>query len=101
MPVTLKDIAEELNISINAVSRALRNMPDIGPETTKKVYEAAQRLGYRFAFSCFFTANFEGPSHSLFEKLLTQYCKLAARRGTDVLLLLLLIVCVLQFTISY
>ena len=47
MPVTLKDIAEELNISTNAVSRALRNMPDIGPETTKKVYETAQRLGYR------------------------------------------------------
>jgi len=47
MPVTLKDIAEELNISVNAVSRALRNMPDIGPETTKKVYETARRLGYR------------------------------------------------------
>lgn len=47
MPVTLKDIATELNISTNAVSRALRNMPDIGPETTKLVHETAQRLGYR------------------------------------------------------
>lgn len=47
MPVTIKDIAEELNISANAVSRALRNMPDIGPETTKLVHEAANRLGYR------------------------------------------------------
>ncbi len=47
MPITLKDIAKELNISVNAVSRALRNMPDIGPETTKLVQETAQRMGYR------------------------------------------------------
>lgn len=47
MSVTLKDIAEELNLSVNAVSRALRNMSDIGPETTKLVQETAQRLGYR------------------------------------------------------
>ena len=47
MPVTLKDIAEELNISVNAVSRALRNMPDIGQETTQLVHETAERLGYR------------------------------------------------------
>ncbi|MBQ8718427.1 MAG: LacI family DNA-binding transcriptional regulator [Clostridia bacterium] len=47
MSITLKDIAQELNISINAVSRALRNMPDIGPDTTKLVHETAQRMGYR------------------------------------------------------
>lgn len=47
MSVTLKDIADELNISATAVSRALRNMPDIGPETTSLVKETAARLGYR------------------------------------------------------
>ena len=47
MSVTLKDIAEELNLSATAVSRALRNMPDIGPDTTKLVQETAERLGYR------------------------------------------------------
>ena len=47
MPITLKDIAEELNVSINTVSRALRDMPDIGQETTSLVKETAQRLGYR------------------------------------------------------
>ncbi len=47
MPVTLKDIAQELDLSVNAVSRALRNMSDIGPETTKLVQETAQKLGYR------------------------------------------------------
>lgn len=46
MPVTLKDIAKECNISVNSVSRALRNMPDIGPDTTKLVHETAMRLGY-------------------------------------------------------
>jgi len=45
--VTLKDIAEELNISVNAVSRALRNMPDIGQDTTRLVHETAERMGYR------------------------------------------------------
>ena len=47
MPVTLKDIAQELNVSINTVSHALRDMPDIGPETTALVKETAARLGYR------------------------------------------------------
>lgn len=47
MPITLKDIAEELNVSINTVSRALRDMPDIGQETTSLVKETAIRLGYR------------------------------------------------------
>ena len=54
MSVTLKDIAEELNVSINTVSRALRDMPDIGCETTSLVKETAIRLGYRknLAASC-------------------------------------------------
>ena len=47
MAVTLRDIAEELNLSVNAVSRALRNMPDISAETTRQIHETAQRMGYR------------------------------------------------------
>lgn len=47
MPTTLKDIATELNLSINTVSRALRNMPDISQDTTNLVKETAIRLGYR------------------------------------------------------
>lgn len=56
--ITLKDIAEELNVSINTVSRALRDMPDIGQETTCLVKETAMRLGYRknLAASCLKTA---------------------------------------------
>jgi LacI family transcriptional regulator len=58
MAITLKDIADELNISVNAVSRALRNLPDIGEKTTKLVHETAQRMGYRknLAASCLKTA---------------------------------------------
>ena len=47
MQVTLKDIAEELKLSVTAVSRALRNMPDIGKDTTQLVKETARRLGYK------------------------------------------------------
>ncbi|MFT5214442.1 MAG: LacI family transcriptional regulator, partial [Patiriisocius sp.] len=32
-PVTLKEIAEKLNLSITAVSKALKDYPDISKET--------------------------------------------------------------------
>ena len=47
MAATLKTIATELNLSINTVSRALRDMPDISPETKRLVRETADLLGYR------------------------------------------------------
>lgn len=43
---TLKDLAKELAISANTVSRALRDMPDIGDETKRIVKAAAKRLNY-------------------------------------------------------
>ncbi|WKV11171.1 LacI family DNA-binding transcriptional regulator [Marivirga harenae] len=45
--IRLKDIAEELGISIPSVSRALNNKPDIGIETKKKVFELAEKLNYQ------------------------------------------------------
>ena len=45
MAVTLKNIANELGVSINTVSRALRVMPDISRETRLLVKETAARLG--------------------------------------------------------
>jgi LacI family transcriptional regulator len=44
---TLKDVAKELNLSINTVSRALRDMPDIKDETKQKIRAAAEKMGYR------------------------------------------------------
>jgi LacI family transcriptional regulator len=43
---TLKDIAIRAGVSVNTVSRALRNKPDINDETKKRIIEIAERLGY-------------------------------------------------------
>ena len=47
MPVTIRDIAAELGLSVSAVSKALNNYPDIAPETRKLVMETALRMGYQ------------------------------------------------------
>jgi len=44
---SLKDLAQELGVSIATVSRALRNSPEIGKEMQQKVKELAKRLNYR------------------------------------------------------
>lgn len=43
---TLKDIAKLTGLSVSGVSRALKDHPDIGPETKKKVMEVAAALNY-------------------------------------------------------
>ncbi|MEO1049035.1 MAG: LacI family DNA-binding transcriptional regulator [Bacteroidota bacterium] len=45
--VTIKDIARELQISPSTVSRALKDHPDISPETKKAVNELAEKLNYQ------------------------------------------------------
>ena len=47
MAVTLKDIAAMVGVSVNTVSRALKDKPDIGPKTSSRIKEAAAALGYR------------------------------------------------------
>jgi LacI family transcriptional regulator len=47
MGVTLKDIAKELGVSVNTVSRALRDMSDISKETKTSVKQIADKLCYR------------------------------------------------------
>lgn len=44
---SLKDLAQELGVSIATVSRALRSSPEIGQDMQKKVKELAKRLNYR------------------------------------------------------
>jgi LacI family transcriptional regulator len=44
--VSLKDLADELGISISTVSRALKNNPIISPELTKKIQELAISRNY-------------------------------------------------------
>jgi DNA-binding LacI/PurR family transcriptional regulator len=43
---TIKDIARKLRISVSTVSRALRNLHDVNPETKKAVQELAAQLNY-------------------------------------------------------
>lgn len=45
--VTIYDIASALNISIATVSRALKNDPVVNKKTKKKIFELADKLGYR------------------------------------------------------
>lgn len=45
--VTIKDIAQDLHLSPSTVSRALAGDINLRPETKEKIYEAADRLGYR------------------------------------------------------
>lgn len=46
-PLTIKDIAKDLNISPSTVSRALKDNPDISPETRKMVQEYAKKHKYK------------------------------------------------------
>ncbi len=45
--VSLKDIAKELNLSISTVSRAIRNIGEIKPQTRKSVLELAEKWNYK------------------------------------------------------
>lgn len=44
---TLKTIAAQTGLAVATVSRALKDAPDIGEETKRRVREAAERAGYR------------------------------------------------------
>lgn len=45
--VTIYDIAQALQVSPATVSRGLKNHPSISKKTSKKIQEAAQKMGYR------------------------------------------------------
>ena len=44
---SLKDLAEQLGVSIATVSRALRNSHEVGDDMKQKVQELAKKLNYR------------------------------------------------------
>jgi LacI family transcriptional regulator len=51
MPVTMKDIAKELGVSVVTVSKVMRGHSDIGTETRERVLAKAKELNYRINFS--------------------------------------------------
>ena len=47
LPMTgIKDVAREVGVSTATVSRALRGLPRVSPETRERVLEVATRMGY-------------------------------------------------------
>ena len=46
MKVTLKDIAEALDVSITTVSRAINNQGRVGTGTRQQILDKARELGY-------------------------------------------------------
>ena len=44
--ITIKDIASRLNLHYTTVSRAIRNHPDVNPETRKRILATAEELNY-------------------------------------------------------
>lgn len=46
MAATLKDIADQLGLSVNTVSRALNDKPDVSHVTRTRVLDLARQLGY-------------------------------------------------------
>jgi LacI family transcriptional regulator len=45
--VTIKDIAQKLNINFSTVSRALNDKPGVSEKTRKRVLKAAEEMGYQ------------------------------------------------------
>jgi DNA-binding LacI/PurR family transcriptional regulator len=45
--ITIKDIARELGVSISTVSRALKDHPDISPETKQLVRDLVEKMKYK------------------------------------------------------
>lgn len=46
MPVRMKDIAEDLGVSLMTVSKGLRNEPDIGEATRQRILKRAREMNY-------------------------------------------------------
>lgn len=46
MSVTIKDLARITGFSINTISRALKDKPDVKPQTKEKILAAAKEAGY-------------------------------------------------------
>ncbi|MFZ0534051.1 MAG: LacI family DNA-binding transcriptional regulator, partial [Anaerolineales bacterium] len=46
MPVTIRDVAKRLSLSITTVSRALDGYPDVSEATCQRVMQTARELGY-------------------------------------------------------
>lgn len=46
--VTMKEIAKKLGVSVSTVSRALKDSPELHPDTKKRIVEMAQSMNYQY-----------------------------------------------------
>ena len=47
MPATIQDVADQAGVSTATVSRALRGLPNVSPDTRNQVIHVAERLNYQ------------------------------------------------------
>lgn len=92
--IKLKDIAQATGYSVNTISRALRDMPDIAEETKKIITERAIKMGYvpnktaaslRTRKSMTFGVVISGTCYPLQSNLLTELTFAASAAGYSLL----------------
>lgn len=45
--ITMKEIAKKLGVSVSTISRALKDSPELHPETKRKIVEMAKEMNYQ------------------------------------------------------
>jgi len=92
--VTIRDVAKATGVSINTVSRALNDKPDINKETKERVLKVAKELGYikdatalslRYGLTKVIGVILEDSSNPFFSEVLKGIEKEAKRNGFNVI----------------
>lgn len=92
--VTIRDVAKAAGVSINTVSRALNNKPDINKETKEKVLKVARELGYikdatatslRYGLTKVIGVILEDSSNPFYSEVLKSIEMAARKRGFNVI----------------
>jgi DNA-binding LacI/PurR family transcriptional regulator len=79
---TIKDIARDLNVSVSTVSRALRGMPDVNPQTLKLVLRHAEKVDYQPNMAALSLVKKQTHTIGVIVPNLDYFCS-AAIRGID------------------
>lgn len=91
-PTRQMDIANALGVSVNTVSHALRDIPDISPEMTKKIKEKALEMGYvpnsmavslKTGSSKLIALVYDNLTNPFFYLVSEKICRLTKERGYD------------------
>ncbi len=94
--VTLQDLANELQVSKVTISKALRNHPDIAPQTREKIKQLALKRGYtpnlmarNLAARRTFTIGVVTPkiAHSFFARVIETFYDCAFENGYEIVLM--------------